>query len=78
MSWPDCRVCGSESKFTVTERWETEAGMSATDDAWLCGECVEDVSPNHSDQAYANYEFRAEPVPEAFGMSEITGGEGPE
>jgi acyl dehydratase len=71
----DCELCSAEAEFFVQERWEAEDGLGAVEsDTPLCAECASDEGPRHLDQAYANYEFRIEPVPEAFGMTTLGGG----
>jgi len=68
----DCEGCESEAEFWVYERWEADDGVGAVEsDIPVCRECVAGVEPQHIDGAYANYEFRVEPVAEAFGMKQI-------
>jgi hypothetical protein len=67
-----CESCGEEAVFWVSEQWEAEDGVGAVErETPLCRECTDGVQPKHLDQAYANYEFRVEPVAEAFGMKTL-------
>jgi hypothetical protein len=68
-----CEDCGDrEAVFWVYERYEADDGVGAVEaEMPLCRECVQGVGPSKLENAYANYEFRVEPVAEAFGMSTI-------
>jgi hypothetical protein len=68
-----CKECSDrDAVFWVYERYEADDGVGAVEaEVPLCRECIEGVEPNHLEKVYANYEFRIEPVSEAFGMSTL-------
>jgi hypothetical protein len=68
-----CESCDeNDAMFFVFERYEGEDGLGAVEsEVALCQECIEDVGPEHLENAYANYEFKIDPVPEAFGMTAL-------
>jgi len=68
-----CESCSDNGAvFWVYERYEAADGVGAVEEEVpLCRECIEGVGPDHLEKAYANYEFRIEPVAEAFGMSTV-------
>lgn len=69
-----CEYCAGEAVFWVTERWLAEDGVGGVERMEaVCGDCVADVEPEGLEQAYANYEFKIEAEPEAFGMEEVGG-----
>jgi hypothetical protein len=68
-----CEECGDrEAVFWVYERYEAPDGLCAVEaESALCQECTEGVGPTELEHAYANYEFRVNPVAEAFGMETL-------
>ena len=66
-----CEGCDADAVFWVYERWSEEAGMATESDYPLCDECIDGVGPQHLDAAYANYQFKIEPIAEAFGMTTL-------
>jgi predicted nucleic acid-binding Zn-ribbon protein len=68
-----CEACSeNDAVVWVYERYEADDGVGAVEEEVpLCRGCSQDVGPNHLENLYANYEFRIEPVAEAFGMSTL-------
>ncbi|NHX42012.1 MULTISPECIES: hypothetical protein [Haloarcula] len=67
----DCEACGDDAVFWVYERWSDEPNMATEDEYPLCDECIDGVGPQHLDAAYGQYQFKIEPVAEAFGMKTL-------
>lgn len=68
----DCEYCTAEAVFWVSERWLAEDGVGAVERMEaVCGDCVDDIEPEGLGQPFANYEFKIEAEPEAFGMARI-------
>lgn len=62
------RDCGREAAFVVLERYQDETGHGAVEaEAVLCREHTAEESPTNLEDAYADYVFRVEPIPEAGG-----------
>ncbi|MFD2373332.1 hypothetical protein [Haloarchaeobius iranensis] len=67
-----CEHCSADVEFWVYEQYLSDDGVGAVERSEaVCSECVKEVEPEALDQAHANYEYRIEPDPEAFGMSRI-------
>lgn len=61
------RGCTDLATFRVIERYQEETGHGAvTAEALLCQAHADDESPTRLDDAYPEYEFRVEPLPDAF------------
>ena len=59
------RGCTEPATFVVLERYQEETGHGAVEaEAALCQEHTAEESPANLDNAYADYVFRVEPVPE--------------
>lgn len=71
----NCKHCQQEAKFSVYELYLADDGVGAIERFEpVCKKHAAKAEPDGLDQAYANYEFRVQADPEAFGMSEIGGG----
>lgn len=61
------RGCNELATFRVVERYQEETGHGAvTAEALLCEAHADDESPTNLDNAYPEYVFRVEPLPDAF------------
>jgi len=67
----DCEDCGEEAVLWVSERYSDGAGGAVERLHALCRECADDAGPEGLDGLYGRYEFKIEPIPEAFGMGRI-------
>ena len=66
-SSPEChrRNCTEPARFVVLERYQEETGHGAVEaEALLCEEHTAEESPVNLDDAYSEYVFRVEPLPE--------------
>jgi hypothetical protein len=61
------RGCTELATFRVLERYQEETGHGAvTAEALVCQAHADDESPTNLDNAYDEYVFRVEPLPDAF------------
>lgn len=67
----ECVICDDEAALWVSERYSDGAGGAVERLDPVCGECVDDVEPEGLDGLYGRYEFKIEPIPEAFGMGRV-------
>jgi len=68
----DCEHCDSEAAFWVDERYLADDGVGAVERLEsVCRDCVTDATPDGLENAYANYRFKIEPIPEAFDMTSL-------
>lgn len=59
------RGCNEVAAFVVTERYQEDTGHGVVEaEAALCREHTAEESPSNLDGAYADYEFRVQPVPD--------------
>lgn len=65
-------VAIARPSFGCTNATRPPDGLGAVEaESALCQECTEGVGPSELEHAYANYEFRVDPVAEAFGMETL-------
>lgn len=65
------RGCNELATFRVVERYQEETGHGAvTAEALVCQAHADDESPTNLDNAYPEYVFRVEPLPDAFESGE--------
>ncbi|WP_306057466.1 hypothetical protein [Natronococcus wangiae] len=62
------RGCDKPPRFVVLERYQEETGHGAVEaEAALCREHTAEESPANLEDAYEDYVFRVEPIPDADG-----------
>lgn len=60
------RGCDDPAEFVVLERYQEETGQGAVEaKAALCQAHTAEESPTNLDDAYSDYVFRVDPIPEA-------------
>lgn len=65
------RGCTELAAFRVVERYQEDTGHGAvTAEADVCRAHADEESPTNLDKAYADYEFRVTPLPDAFESTE--------
>lgn len=65
---PSChrRGCDDSATFVVLERYQEETGQGPVESvAFLCQRHATEESPANLDQAYDDYLFRVDPIPDA-------------